>query len=152
MNKTSLEHLNVFHGKWLTSGTQHQGPLGDAAKITAVETYEWLPGERFLIHRFDGRVGDNPAACIEVIGRDAADDDYPVNTFYNNGVANQWRLNERDGSWLLTGKWDAGGEPADVRCTTVFSDDGCAMAGKWEYSRDGSNWETFWEVDARKQT
>src|SRR5450432_4171904 len=56
MIKTNLEHLNVFAGKWLTNGQQHQGAVGPAAKITAVETYEWLPGERFLIHRFEGLV------------------------------------------------------------------------------------------------
>ena len=150
MSKTSLTHLNVFAGKWLTNGQQHQSAVGPAAKITAVETYEWLPGECFLIHRFDGRVGDDPAVCLEVIGRDAANEDYPVHTYYHNGVRNEWRLHERDGAWLLTGKWDIGGKPTDVRCTLVFSEDGEAMESKWEYADGGHDWHAFWEIEARK--
>jgi len=150
MIKTSLEHLNAFAGKWLTNGQQHEGPVGPAAKITAVETYEWLPGGRFLIHRFEGLVGDAPAVCIEVIGRDAASDNYPVHTFYNNGVSTQWVLHERDGAWYMTGQWVIAGKPADVRCTLVLSEDGAAMAGKWEYADTAHAWHTFWEVDARK--
>jgi len=152
MIKTSLEHLNVFAGKWLTNGQQHQGPVGPAAKITAVETYEWLPGECFLVHRFEGRVGDEPAVCLEVIGRDAANEDYPVHTFYHNGMSTQWRLHERDGAWYMTGQWDIGGKRADVRCTLVLSDDGKAMAGKWEYADPDHAWHTFWDVEARKVT
>ena len=150
MIKTSLEHLQVFAGKWLTNGQQHESAVGPAAKITAVETYEWLPGDRFLIHRFDGLVGDDPAVCIEVIGRDAANEDYPVYTYYHNGARNEWRLHERDGAWLMTGQWDIGGKRTDVRCTLVFSDDRDAMAGKWEYADGAHAWHTFWEVDARK--
>jgi ketosteroid isomerase-like protein len=37
-----------------------------------------------------------------------------------------------------------------VRCTTVFSDAGKTMTGKWEYSSDGSKWQTFWDVRATK--
>lgn len=150
MTKTSLEHLNVFTGKWLTSGQQLDSAVGPAAKITAVETYEWLPGERFLVHRFDGLVGDDPAVCLEVIGRDAANEDYPVHTYYNNGVRNEWHLHERDGAWLMTGKWEIGGKRTDVRCTLVFSEDGDARAGKWEYADDAHAWHAFWEVDSRK--
>lgn len=148
--KTALTHLNAFAGKWLTSGQQHASPVGPAARITAVETYEWLPGEQFLVHRFDGRVGDAPAVCLEVIGRDAAAEDYPVHSYYNTGVRNEWRLHERDGAWLMTGQWDIGGHPTDVRCTLVFSEDGDAMAGKWEYADAAHAWHAFWEVDARR--
>ena len=150
--RTSLNHLKPFTGKWLTTGQQYQSAVGPAAKITAVETYEWLPGDRFLIHRFDGLVGDEPAVCIEVIGRDAANEDYPVHTFYNNGVTAKWLLHERNGAWLLTGHWDIAGKLTDVRCTLVFSDSGEAMAGRWEHAvKNGStHWVPFWEVEARR--
>lgn len=146
----ALRHLQVFAGKWLTTGQQHEGAVGAAAKITAVETYEWLAGERFLVHRFEGLVGDEPAVCLELIGYDTAAEDYPVHTYYNTGLTNEWRLHERDGAWLFTGKWDIKGKSMDVRCTLVFSEDGDAMAGKWEYSPDGKAWTTFWDMDARK--
>ena len=146
----ALAHLGIFTGKWLTTGRQHASPAGPDAPVTAVETYEWLQGDTFLIHRFDGKVGDDSAACIEIIGRDSSNEDYSVQTFYNNGVTNRWRLHERDRAWLLTGKWRLVGNESDVRCTTVFSDDGAARASKWEHY-DGSSWHTFWDVEAIKQ-
>jgi hypothetical protein len=33
----------------------------------------------------------------------------------------------------------------------VFSDDGTALASKWEHSVNGGGWNTFWDVEARKQ-
>jgi len=150
MIKTSLEHLNVFVGKWLTNGRQLASAVGPAAKITGVQTYEWLPGDRFLIHRFDGLVGDDPAVGIEIIGRDAASEDYPVHTFYNDGTSTQWRLHEHSGAWVMNGQWDIDGHRTDVRCTIVVSEDGIANAGKWEYADASHAWHTFWEIEARK--
>ncbi len=147
----ALVHLDVFSGRWLTTGHQHAGPVGPDARITATETYEWLNGNRFLVHKFDGKVGDNTTAFIEIIGRDTSNDDYFVQTYSDNGVINRWHLHERDRAWLLTGKWRLEDNESDVRCTMVFSDDGTAMAAKWEYHAGGSDWKTFWDVEARKQ-
>ena len=82
---------------------QYEGPVGPAARTSALEIYEWLTGGFFLIHRFQGRVGDRDAACIEVIGHDARTQTYPIHTFYNNGIAQQWESRESDGIWTLTG-------------------------------------------------
>jgi hypothetical protein len=144
------QRLNVFAGTWHTEGQQCEGPIGPAANIRAVETYEWLPGEFFLVHRFEGRVGDGEAGCIEIIGYDAQSRSYPTHTFYNNGLANEWQSHERDGSWTLAGDWQMPGKSVKVRCTTVFSDAGNTMRSKWEQSSDGSSWETFWDVKASK--
>jgi hypothetical protein len=124
----------VEHG-----GQQRDGPVGPAAKIRAVETYQWLPGEFFLIHRFEGHVGDSAAGCIEIIGYDAQIQSYSTHTFYNNGLANQWQSHERDGTWTLAGDWQMQGKSVKVRCTTAFSDAGHTMTSKWEQSSEGSS-------------
>ena len=142
--------LDVFLGKWNMEGQQYDGPAGPAAKITAVETYEWLTGGFFLVHRFEGRVGDSEAACIEIIGHDASRQNYPTHSFYSNGTTSEWHTREHDGIWTLTGHWPMAGRSVRVRCTTVFSDSGNTMTGKWEHSSAGSEWQTFWEVKATK--
>jgi hypothetical protein len=124
------QRLNVFVGTWHTEGQQCESPVGPAATIQAVERYEWLPGELFLVHRFEGHVRDG--------------------TFYNNGLANEWQSHERDGTWNLAGDWHMQGKSVKVRCTTAFSDAGHTMRSSWEQSSDGSNWETFWDVKASK--
>lgn len=144
------QRLNVFLGRWETAGHQSEGLVGAAAHITALETYEWLTGELFLVHRFEGHVGESAAACIEIIGYDFASRSYPVQTFYNNGLRHEWQSSESEGVWTLTGKWQMAGQPTEVRCTMFFSDDGNTMTGKWEYLNDQSNWQTFWDVKSTK--
>lgn len=95
-------------------------------------------------------MGDGEAVCIEIIGHDTESQSYPTYSFYNNGVANEWRSHERDGTWTLTGEWQMAGKSMKVRCATVFSDAGNTMTGQWEHSSDGSNWQTFWDVKAMK--
>lgn len=147
----ALKKLEVFVGKWNTVGWQVEGLVGPAAEITALDTFEWLPGEMFLVHRFEGKVGESDVACIEVTGYDAENKNYPVNTFYNNGIANQWEYSEIDGVWTMTGDWQMEGKKMQARCTNVFSDDGNSFTGEWEMSSDGSNWEMFWDVTATKE-
>jgi hypothetical protein len=65
---------------------------------------------------------------------------------YNNGTSNVWQIRERDGTWTFTGDWNVEGEALNVRCTTGFSDAGKTMTAKWEYSRDGSTWQVFWDT------
>jgi hypothetical protein len=144
--------LDVFVGKWNMEGEQYEGPVGPAAKVTAVQTYEWLTGGFFLVHRFEGRVGEAEAACIEIIGHDASSRSFFLRSFYNDGKTNEWQAREQDGSWMLTGEWQIGGKAMQVRCTIRFSDAGNTMTGKWEHSSDGSKWQTFWDVRATKAT
>ena len=146
----ALERLQPFCGEWQLEGEQFDSLVGPAAKISAVEIYEWLVGGYFLVHHFDGMVGVQEAACLEITGYEASSQSYPTRTFYSSGQTTEWRLQEKDGAWLFTGEWPIGGEPAQVRCTVRFSDGAHARTGKWEYTRDGLNWTTFWNVSATK--
>jgi len=145
-----VARLGVFVGKWKTEGQQHEGPFGPAARFTAVESYEWLPGGFFLVHRLDGTFGDAEAACIEVTGHDAELRHYTACTFYNNGTTNEWHLRERDGAWTLTGTWDVHGEEMQVRCNTLFSENGHTMTATWEYARAGADWRPFLDAKATR--
>lgn len=146
MMKPDPRRLQVFVGKWNKEGQALDSPFGPAAKVTAVETFEWLPGELFLVHRLDGQLGKDQIACIEIIGSDASNQSYCVHSFYNDGNKNVWQLRERDGTWTLTGDWKIKGEAFKVRCISVLDDTGNIMTGKWEYSSDGSSWQLFWDT------
>lgn len=150
MPDAALGKLDVFVGDWITEGHQHEGFAGPAAKIVAAESFEWVKGGFFLIHRFDGRVGEGDAACIEIIGYDPQADVYPVHTYYSTGVASDWEYRERGGVWTLTGGWNMGGKAMQVRATVMFSNGGRTMAGTWEHSPDGSEWQAFWDVSSTK--
>ena len=142
--------LDVFVGKWGLEGWQHEGLIGPAARVTGIESYEWLTGGFFLVHRLEGRLGDAEMACLEIIGHDSASDGYVLRTFYNDGNASEWRMRERDNVWMLTGEWPLEDRRLKVRCTTAFADAGRIRSSKWEHSSDGARWQTFWDVSATR--
>jgi hypothetical protein len=144
--------LDALVGTWRMEGEQLAGPFGPAAKVSAREKYEWLPGGRFLIHRFDGRVGDAEAACIEIISYDAGRGAFPRVTYYSDGAVREWDSREEDGTWTLTQAGGAGQDAPKVRCTLALRDGDTAMTGNWEYSNDGETWRTFWDVRATKES
>ena len=142
----ATKRLEVFVGEWREEGQAFDSPFGPAAKVNTVQTWNWLPGRQFLIHRLQGRLGENNMACIEIIGTDASSESYSVHSFYNDGNKNVWQLSEGDGAWSLIGDWKSEGKAMKVRCTIGFNDPGNNMTAKWEYSSDGSNWQVFWDT------
>jgi Protein of unknown function (DUF1579) len=52
------ERLEALVGRWKTEGWTTGGSGTPAARIDAVDDYEWLPGGFALLHRVDARVGD----------------------------------------------------------------------------------------------
>jgi hypothetical protein len=143
------DRLGVFIGAWHTEGRQLDGLVGAEARISAVDTFEWLTGCRFVVHRFEGRVGDAEAACIEVIGHDPARNVFPAHTFYNNGVVNRWEYDNDGATWSLAGDFEIAGERRPVRCTMRLDERATTMTARWEYLHDGA-WWAFWETESKK--
>ena len=54
----ALKKLDVFVGKWNTKGTQIAGMVGPVAEIALIDNFEWFAGGMFLIHRFEGKIGE----------------------------------------------------------------------------------------------
>ncbi len=134
----ALKRLDVLVGKWNTEGQTRASADAPAAKIRAVDIYEWLPGGFFLVHRWDGRMGDGEIHGIEIIGYDVSSQTYPIRSFDNQGNSDLLQASARDDTWTFTGE--------SMRFTGVFSDDGNTITGKWEYSSDGSNWLPWMDV------
>ena len=141
MTRTGPEHepLNVFVGKWNTKGRTRAGPSGPAARITAVDTYEWFPGGFFLVHHVDARIGHDEIKVIEIIGYDASTQMYSTRSFDSQGNSGTYQARVRDGVWTFTGESE--------RATVVVSDDGNTMTANWERSDDGSTWLPWMDVE-----
>ena len=146
---SAQDRLSVFAGRWKMAGQAHESPFGPRADVSAVETYAWLPGARFLIHRLEGRLGPNEIACIEIIGQDSLSDGYRVHSFYNNGTRNEWQLDESNDTWTQRGVWALRDRTLQVRCTARFETRNLVTCS-WEYSRDGEEWLPFWDTRLRR--
>jgi hypothetical protein len=144
-----LELLTPWLGKWHTEGQQLDSPLGPAAPFVDVETFEWLEGGHFMVHRLEGKLGQEPAACVELLGKDAQSQ-LTAQSFYGDGQTRSWRLSEAGKTLVLNGTWSKGSETFQVRYVASFEEEGNTIVGTWEQSRDGHDWQTFLEARSTK--
>ena len=142
------ERLSVFVGKWRTEGRTIATAESPAVPILSSDIYEWVPGNFFVVHHWDGTVGDAKAAGIEIIGYDAAAGNYRTHFFDSDGNAGSEVLTARDRWWTWLGRQVMGAEWH--RCTSVVSQDGNTMTARHERSSDGKTWTPWMDVTLRR--
>jgi hypothetical protein len=135
----SVEALEPFVGEWsLVAAFKDMPPADASARVT----FEWLPGKKFLIERWEVPVPEAPDG-IAIIGADPeSEGNYLQYYFDSRGVARLYKMSFEDGVWKL---WrdEPDFSPLDFsqRFTGTFSDDSKSIAGRWEISHDGKTWE-----------
>lgn len=134
--------LEIFVGTWNTEGVVDAGPAGLGSRLAAVDTYEWLPGKFFLLHRVDGRMGEERVQVLEIIGYDAARRTYVTQSFDSHGNVGAYRASLRDGAWTILGDSE--------RFTGAFNEDRTILTGRWERSTDGANWSRWMTIKLTK--
>ncbi len=57
--------------------------------IPGAHAYEWLPGQYYLLHRVAVMIGGDPLPSVELIGLDAAGEDYFTYAYGLRGNLNE---------------------------------------------------------------
>lgn len=93
-NKPTPEHerLSAWVGTWKSEGPAY--PLAESNQDTPAktmpmkltDTWEWLPGNFFLVHRWDGSVGEAAFNGIEILGYDVRAHAYDSHFFDNQAT------------------------------------------------------------------
>jgi hypothetical protein len=129
------EALAPFVGEWKILAAFENMPPAD---IGARASFEWLPGERFLVERWEVPVPEAPDG-IAIIG---ADGNYLQHYFDSRGVARVYKMSIEDGVWKL---WrdepDFSALDFSQRFAATFSKDSNTIVGRWEICHDGKTWE-----------
>ena len=136
----ALYGLDALIGRWEMEASFAAGAFGPGTPATTerggLTTFEWLEGRHFLIQRF---VVDHPAAPsgIAIIGPGGLPGTLEQHYYDSRGVARVYQASLDGGTWKLwreaPGFWQ--------RYSGVVSDDGTMIAGAWEQSADGLEWE-----------
>jgi Protein of unknown function (DUF1579) len=71
-----IQRLHLFVGTWNTEGETHASADAPAVKVTGIDTYEWLAGKFFLVHRADRQIGNDRLNTLEFIGYDPSSQTY----------------------------------------------------------------------------
>jgi hypothetical protein len=145
-----LEALEPLVGEWrMAASFEDTAPDDSGARVS----FEWLPGERFLIQRWEIPVPEAPDG-IAIIGPDpASEGNYLQHYFDSRGVARIYKMSLEDGVWKL---WrdepDFSHLDFSQRYTGNFTDDGQIILGTWEICHDGQTWEVDFDLTYTRVT
>jgi hypothetical protein len=133
-----MSDLNAFIGEWtMEAAFPHSPPTG----IRGRTVFDWLPGEQFLLQRWEVPHPDAPDG-MAIIGFDHDRQRYLQHYFDSRGVARLYEMSFRNDVWKLwRNSADFSALSISQRFTGSFSDDGKAINGRWETSSDDSIWE-----------
>jgi len=144
-----MNPLSVLIGNW-TMHPDFPGlpPVEGEARVT----FEWMPGEQFVIERWEVPVPEAPDG-LAVIGWDEGRGTYLQHYFDSRGVARVYEMTLADGVWTLRREQpDFSPFEFSQRFTGRFSDDGRTITGAWEICHDGKTWEKDFDLTYRKVT
>jgi hypothetical protein len=136
--------LDAFIGEWSIEAGFEGAPVG------TVE-YEWMPGGKFLVQRWEVPVPEAPDG-LAIIGFDEGRQTYLQHYFDSRGVARVYEMSLKDNVWTLS-RTEPDFSPLDFsqRYVGTFSDDGRAIEGTWEISHDGTTWEKDFDLNYRRR-
>jgi hypothetical protein len=137
-NKFEYDQLDKFVGKWSTVGKIPVSDTTPEIKISGTDTYEWLPGKFFLLHKVDVNVGDDKNKTFEIIGFDWQKYLYTMQYYDNKGNSGFMTANCNDGVWTFIGE--------NLRFTDGFKNHDKVFSGIWEQSTDGENWTHLMDI------
>jgi hypothetical protein len=145
--RAPAEPLAALLGEWtLEASFPQAGPGGVGGRCT----FEWMPGERFLVQRWEVDEPDAPDG-VAIVGPDPGGTGYRQHYFDSRGVARVYEMSLADGVWSL---WRTSPDFSPLgfsqRFEGVFSDDGATIAGRWEICHDGATWEHDFDLTYRR--
>ena len=145
---TDAQSLAPLIGAWTMEAVfpSSSPAAGMAVEGVARTVFEYLPGEQFVIQRWEVPHPQAPDG-IAVIGWDGARGGLVQHYFDSRGVARLYDTSLEDGVWRLS-RTAADFSPLDFaqRFRGTFDDDGRTLRGAWETSPDGAAWEHDFEL------
>ena len=137
--------LEAFIGEWTMAVGIPDAPQGRVL-------FEWMPGEKFLIERWDIPHPDAPDG-VAIMGFDEGRGTLLQHYFDSRGVARVYEMGLEDGVWTLSRtKPDFSPLRFWQRFKGTFSDDGRTIEGDWETSHDeGATWELDFHLTFTKR-
>ncbi|MES2679056.1 MAG: DUF1579 family protein [Bacteroidota bacterium] len=142
--KTSpLKKLNFLIGKWHTEGEILQAASNHSNIIRGMDSYEWVAGEFFILHRVDVFMGKQRTEVIEIIGYDENRKCYFMSSFDNEGKSvTMYAALEKSGVLKLGDK--------KMRSVLTANKNGKSMSAKWELSENGKTWQPWMNLKFSK--
>ena len=148
MGDKDLNELEPLVGEWtieFIADWADETP-GDLARAT----FEWWPGRKFLLERWEIPVPEAPDG-LALIGPNPSGDGYIQHYFDTRGVARVYQMSFTDGVWKL---WrdEEDFSPLDFRqrFTGTLDAEGNTITGAWDICHDGTTFEKDFDLIYKK--
>ncbi|GAB3513196.1 DUF1579 family protein [Emticicia fontis] len=135
-------HLDKFVGKWNTEGMVLPTATSAGLEVKGTDTYEWLPGEFFLLHKIDVTVGDEKVQTLEIIGFDKDANHYTMQSFDNKGKTSLMSATLADDLWIFKGE--------SMLFKGKFSEDDNVISGVWDQLSQDKSWIPYMNIKLTK--
>jgi hypothetical protein len=152
VRSVAMERLHAFIGHWRVEASFPLAPTAQAVSSdddAASAVFEWALGGQFVIQR---STAPHPAPdSLAIIRFDPDSETYSQHYFDSRGVVRMYAMTFDDGVWtLLRDAPDFSPLEFSQRFTGTFTDDASSIIGRWETSRDGSNWDHDFDLTYSK--
>ncbi|HSH65473.1 MAG TPA: DUF1579 family protein [Bacteroidia bacterium] len=138
-----LKKLQVFVGKWIVEGQNLSAdPIAPNTEVAGVQTYDWLPGNFFLVGKWDRQFDNSENIGIGMLGFDVIKDEFFRTNYDNLGSAKTFHVDCYRNIWKLRGEKE--------RATIIFSSDGQTFIEDWEILKDEYNWQPLCALRNKK--
>jgi hypothetical protein len=141
-----MKDLLFFVGRWQTNGVIISDAVVTKTKINGNDTYEWVAGGHFLLHRVDVMIGDERTEVVEIIG---LEENEPDHSFAMRSFDNQGKFTTMKGYLEEPNLFKIEGE--GVRSKLVVNENHTIMNVFWEQSSDGVRWIPWMELKLTKE-
>ena len=135
MTTHRMARFEIFIGTWNTTGEVLETNSAPASRLSATDTYRWLPGKHFMAHDADARFGDYPSRSMEVIGYDLASKKYLARSYDDQGVSEVFKVVLKGSSWRIKGE--------TVRFNGKFDASQGKLTGLWELKDKKVGWQPW---------
>jgi len=138
----ALKKLEPLIGEWTLEAIP---PGGEPWPGEARATFEWHDSGAHVVGRSTADIPGVPNTT-SIMGCDAANDTYYQLYSDVRGVCRVYEMSIGEGEWRLWRK----GQPFAQRFTGRFEDNGDTIVGRWEATRDGTNYEPDFDLIYRR--
>jgi hypothetical protein len=128
-----MKPLSFLVGEWKTEGEIHDETSAVKQRVSGQDSYEWVSGGFFLLHRVDVNMGKDRVEVIELIGSSGPekDDRFTMHSFDNQGkVAVMKGHLEQPNLFKIEGQ--------GLRSTLKVAEEGKVMLITWEQFSQGT--------------
>lgn len=136
--ESASEQLGRFVGEWNTEGFVYATGDDPGVIVKGTDSYEWLPGNFFLLHKVDVMMGDDTNQTFEIIGYDGVQKRFTLQYYDNKGNSGQMTATVTNDEWIITGE--------TLQFKGRFNTIGNEFSGVWEKHDEALPWKPFMDI------